>query len=242
VSHPERLPSLKVPELGPSLGKLIAGSGRETTVSLDQVRHDLATTMMERAGEARRLAANEERSTAIFALSPVFWLTAWEETVNRVTFLVLTEIRDKITREARVAGIPKKMQATFFPPATEGRALTARLRSAGAGLVPALDELERRGADALAATSAGPEALERWYEALRIAARRLEAAWLGLEDRVTPELERWQPVVARVGRWKRPVLPELMLGGILLALALWLGLAFGGFVPAPHFLERLLIR
>jgi hypothetical protein len=234
VSHPSPLLPLRIPELGPSLGKLITGSGRNHgAICLDEVRHRLATRIIESAGEARRLAAKEERSDVIYTLSPVLWLSAWEETVSGVATILLERIRSRVTREAGAVRMPPKLRDRFFPAAADRRALSARLGSAGVGLVPALDVLARRGAEALTATAVERDAVERWQEALRTAAGRLEAAWLALEDHVDPELDRWNPAIGAVKRWKKSLVPVWIVGGLLLALAVWVGSVAGGFLPLP---------
>jgi hypothetical protein len=105
-----------------------------------------------------------------------------------------------------------------------------------------LDELERRGAEALSATALQRDSIEGWHEALRMAGRRLEEAWLLLEDRVETEAARWAPTIQQVRRWRRPLTPVFVVGGLLLVLAVWLGLTVGGFIPAPAALRPLLIR
>ena len=101
MTSPKLLLPLRVPELGPSLGKLVTGSGRDPgSLGLDAIRFQLVTRMIESAGEARRLAGSEERSAAIFALSPVFWLTAWEETVNAVAGALTDRVSSRINQEA----------------------------------------------------------------------------------------------------------------------------------------------
>jgi hypothetical protein len=232
-----------VPELGPSLGKLVTGTGRTPGgFSLTGIRHHLVTKMIETAGEARRLAANDERSAAIFAVSPVFWLTAWEETINAVATMVLEQVTGQINREADRVGMPPEVRERFLPGASERRTLGARLGSAGAGLVRVLDDLERRGAAALAATALERSSMDAWHDALRAAGRRLEEAWLLLEDRVEMELAKWNPVIEQVGRWRKPLTPVLITGVVLLALAIWLGLTLGGFIPAPAFIRPLLVQ
>ena len=225
------------------LGKLVTGTGREPGgLSLTAIRYQLVTRMLETAGEARRLGANEERSAAIFAVSPVLWMTAWEETVQSVAGLVLERVTTEINREADRVRMPQQLRARFLPSPSERRALAARLGSAGTGLVPVLDELERRGGQALSATALERDSIDGWHEALRMAGRRLEEAWLLLEDRVETEIGRWAPTIQQVHRWRKSLTPVLIVGTVLLALAVWLGLAMGGFISAPAALRPLLIR
>jgi hypothetical protein len=241
VTSPRLLLPLRVPELGPSLGKLVTGTGRDPGgLSLDGIRYQLVTRMIETAGEARRLAGNEERAPAIFAVSRVLWLTAWEETVTAVAGMLLERVTAEINREADRVSMPPKVRERFFPTASDRRSLTARLGSAGSGLVPVLDELDRRGEAALSATALDRPVLDEWHDALRMAARRLENAWMLLEERTETEVNRWKPVVEQVARWRKPLAPVIIVTVVALAAAAWLGLALGGFIPAPDFLHPLI--
>ncbi len=243
MTSPKLLLPLRVPELGPMLGKLVTGTGRDPGgLLLTPIRYHLVTKMIETAGEARRLAANEERSAAIFSVSSVVWLTAWEETVSAVSAMLLERVAARITREADRVGMPLRLRERFLPGPSERRPLSARLGSAGTGLVPVLDELERRGAGALVATALERPTLDAWHDALRAAARRLEEAWLLLEDRVEAETGRWDPVIQQVSRWRKPLAPVLLVGAVALGVAVWLGLTVGGFIPAPALLHSLLTR
>ena len=94
----------------------------------------------------------------------------------------------------------------------------------------------------LAATTLERSLVDAWHDALRAAGRRLEEAWLLLEDRVETELARWNPVIEQVGRWRKPLTPVLVVSTVLLAVAVWLGLTLGGFIPAPAVFRPLLIK
>ena len=243
MTSPRLLLPLRVPELGPTLGKLVTGTGRDPGgLSLTPIRYQLVTKMIETAGEARRLAANDERSAAIFAVSSIVWLTVWEEAVSAVSGMLLERVAARITGEADRVGMPPRRREPFLPGPSERRALSARLGSAGTGLVPVLDELERRGAGALVATALERPTLDAWHDALRAAARRLEEAWLLLEDRVETETARWDPVILEVSRWRKPLTPVLLVGVAALGVAVWLGLTVGGFIPAPALMHPLLSR
>jgi hypothetical protein len=242
VTGSQTLLPLRIPELGPSLGKLVVGTGRRPGgLVLDDIRHHLVTRLFEHAGEARRLAANGERAPAIAALSRANWLAAWEEAAGGVAERVLQHVDEQLIRQADRVRLPAALRDRFVPGAAERRALTARVGSAAAALVPALDALERHGGDAFGATALERAAMEAWLDGLRTAARRLEAAWLELEELVETEVRRWGPVAEEVGRWRRPLWPVWLVGGAALAGALWLGLALGGFIPAPAWLMPLII-
>jgi hypothetical protein len=91
----------------------------------------------------------------------------------------------------------------------------------------------------LGATALERELVVSWQDALRTAARRLEAAWLNLEDAVDREAAQWQQVADRVARWRKPLWPVVLVGTLATALAAWIGLAYGGYLPAPDWLVRL---
>jgi hypothetical protein len=77
---------------------------------------------------------------------------------------------------------------------------------------------------------------EAWQEALRTAARRLEAAWLALEQQVAAERGRWEPELAEIGRWRPSLVPAVLWWLPVAALLVWLGLVLGGYLPAPEWL------
>lgn len=230
---------LRVPEIGPSLGKLVTGTHRViTSISLEGVRSRLATAVIECAGEARRAAAREDRAAAVQAVGRAAWLAAWEEAVAGAARVVLDRVNPLLDAEARAVRMPARRRREVLLDAAEQRALNARLGSAGAPLVAALDRLEASGAGALGATPLTRAGLEEWQAALTTAARRLEAAWLALEDMVEAELSRWAEVADGISRWRQPVWPVWASLAMALPLALWLGLIFGGYVSAPAWLTR----
>jgi hypothetical protein len=239
VTGTRTLLPLRIPELGPYLGKLVTGTGREPGVPLDAVRQALVTRLFDHAGEARRLAANGERAAAMAALARANWLAAWEEAAAAAAALVWTRITELLAQEADRVRMPPAVRDRFLPGAAERRALGARLGSAGAVFVPAIDEIDRSCPAAFQASALERHAMERWLDALRTAARRLEAAWMELEDRVAAELTRSEPQANRVAAWRRSLWPVWLGGTVAVGLALWLGLALGGYIPAPSWLAPL---
>lgn len=240
MSTPRTLLPLRIPELGPSFGKLVTGTGRDPGgLDLSAVRNQLVSRLFDHAGEARRLASNDERAPAIAALSRANWLAAWEEAVAAVADMLWTVGTARLVAEANAVSMPPKLRERLFPGAGERRALVSRLGSAGAGMVRALDDLERYGAAALDATSLERPDMDAWLDTLRTAARRLEASWILLEDGVEGELRRFDAVFDRVSRWRKPWWPVLVTGTAALGLAVWLGLVLGGYLPAPGFLAAL---
>jgi len=234
VTNEKLLIPLRVPELGPFMGKVVTGSGAiPGGLQLDAYRHRLATRVFEAAGEARRLAGREERQAAVGAIGRAAWLEAWEEAVRGVATLVAERAARRLDAEARAARLPRRMRKRLLPDVGEQRAIAARLGSAGAALVPALDQIEVRGEAALQATALEREAVEVWQDALRMSARRLEAAWLDLEDAAVAETLRWARTANNVSRWRKPLWPVAVVTLAGLAFAGWLGLVLGGQLQAP---------
>ncbi len=77
---------------------------------------------------------------------------------------------------------------------------------------------------------------EAWQEALRTAARRLEAAWLALEQQVAAERGRWDAELDEIARWRPSLVPVVLWWLPVAALLVWLGLVLGGYLPAPAWL------
>jgi hypothetical protein len=76
-----------------------------------------------------------------------------------------------------------------------------------------------------------------WQEALLGAARRLEAAWLWLEDALGREWREWAVEVEEVRTWRRPLWPLITIGAALLLVAGYVGLVLGGYLPVPEPLQ-----
>src|SRR5256885_2864042 len=75
---------LRVPELASSLGRLLVPRRlEEPWVPLDDLREDLATRVMELAGQARAAGGRDERAQVLESVSRRAWLAAWEATVRR---------------------------------------------------------------------------------------------------------------------------------------------------------------
>jgi hypothetical protein len=237
VSNAKLLIPLRIPELGPSLGKLITGTGRVLDgITVEPFRCQLATKIIELAGESRRLAANDERAAALATLGREGWLGVWNETVTAVADELVDRIETHLDAEARAVGMPERRRLKLMLEPAERRALAARLGSAGAGFIPVLDDLESESTALLEATALQREALERWQADLVLAARSLEAAWLAMEVGVGDEISRWRAVFDDVASWRKPWWPLVIVATIALAAAVWLGLILGGVLPPPSWL------
>lgn len=238
MTSPQLLLPLRLPELGPHLGRLVTGTGRAPGgLRLDGVRDRLVTRLIESAGEARRLAARDERDAALATVGRATWLAAWEDAVGQTADLLVDRVSRRLQAEARAVRMPRRRRPVVDD--RDHRAIVARLGSSGGGLVAALDALEERAAAAARATALERADVQGWQDALTACARRLEAAWLALEDAVDREWQGWGAVADGIARWRRSLWPVYVVGVALVAVAVGLGLVLGGYVPAPTWLRRI---
>jgi hypothetical protein len=242
MTSPKLLVPIRVPELGPSLGKVLTGTGRAPDPLVERERLLLVTRLFEASGEARRLAAEGQRAGAVAALGLPVWLDAWEQAVSAIARALIERVNAELDAEARAVRMPRRLRRKVALDAVEVRGLTGRLGGAGAALVPALDTLQACGEALLAASAADRSPLDDWQRALLTAARKLEAAWLALEEQLDGEAARWREVAAAVAAWRRPLWPVVAVGIPALAAATWLGLVLGGYVPAPWWLAQMWAR
>ena len=238
MSAPLKIPMpLRVPELAPSLGRMLVPRRLEQPwVPLDDIREELATRVMELGGEARAAAAREERDRVVDAVSRRAWLAAWEAAVRRAGERVTAALDGELQRAAHRVRMPRRSRRRRLLAGSEKRAIAARLAAGGETLVAALD-----GLDAVAARVREASVLDKathadWQEALRTAARRLEAAWLALEAQVAEERRRWAAEIEAVERWRPRLWPLVAVWTPLAVALVWLGLILGGYLPAPAWL------
>jgi hypothetical protein len=231
---------LRVPELGPSLGKLLSVT-RETSAErwLDVVRYKLGTRIIECGGEARRLAASGERSATLAAIGTEIWKQTWDEAASSATELLVERMDAHMEAEALAVGMGSRQRARLRVDPQEKRALTARLGSTGADLIPVLDELEQHAERALTATGLEPEVVRAWQDTLGVAARKLESAWLALEQAVSNEVTQRLRLADQVANWRKPVWPVLIVAAVTVPVAVWFGLVLGGFSAAPGWLTNI---
>ena len=228
---------LRVPELASSLGRLLVPRRlEEPWVPLDDLREELATRVMELGGQARAAAAGEAREQVLEAVSRRAWLAAWEAAVRQAAARVTAALDGEIERAARRVRMPPRQRRRRLLTGSEKRAIAARLAAGGEAFVAALDALDRAGLLVRDAGVLDKTLHAEWQDALRAAARRLEAAWLALETAVAEERRRWAVETDAIARW-RPSLWPVIVGLTPLAAGLiWLGLVLGGYVPAPAWL------
>ena len=228
---------LRVPELAPSLGRvLVPRRLEEPWVPLDDIREELATRVMELGGEARAAAAREDRDRVLDAVSRRAWLGAWEAAVRRAGQRVTAALDGEIERAARRVRMPRRARRRRLLAASEKRAIVARLAAGGEALVAALDALDAVAVRVREASVLDKAAHADWQEALRTAARRLEAAWLALETQVADEERRWAGEIDAVARWRPSLWPLVVLWTPLAVALAWFGLVLGGYLPAPAWL------
>jgi hypothetical protein len=225
---------LRVPELAPSLGRIIVPRRlMPPWVPLDDIREELATRVLELGAEGR--AATVRRSI-LETTGRTAWAAAWDTAVRRTAIRVADALDAEITQAARRVRLPRRRLRRHLLSNAEKRAIAARLGTGAGTFVSALDELEAAAARVADATVLDKDAYAAWQEALRTVARRLEAAWLALESEVDAEQQRWAPEIAAIAAWRPALWPIFVVWIPLAALLIWLGLIFGGYVAAPPWL------
>jgi hypothetical protein len=236
-------PSWSVPELGPSLGRLVAPPAPPAGtaphwIPLDDIRLGLVTELFDLAGDARRWWREGDRDLALAALHRDAWARAWDQAVEAVTARAARAIEARLEAAAREARVPARRRRQLRLEPAEIRSLGARLRKESVPFYRALDALEA-ATHGVRARHPAPEAQAAWEQALLTAARRLEAAWLALESELGREWVEWEAEVQAVRAWRRPAWPLWVAGLVLGGLALWAGLVLGGYLPVPEPLQGL---
>jgi hypothetical protein len=220
-----------VPELGPALGRLTArASNTRAPVPLDDLRLELVTTVFEHAAAAR--AFGDDAAAAASALNRATWLGAWETTVAAVAARLAEQVERELQAAAAESRLPPKRRAELGLTERDRRAIAGRLGSGSLAFLRSLDALERMVPAVSSTGSRAAAAVAEWQEALLAVARRLESAWLALEDAATGELGGWADTIERVRRWRRPGWPLWTATAVVLLLAGYVGLVFGGYLPA----------
>jgi len=228
---------LRIPELGPSLGRLVAppppppGSA-PPWIPLEDLRVALVSQIFDLAGDARRWVREGDRELALATLNREAWETAWNRTVQAVAERAVARINENLMAAAGEVRLPARRRRGLPLEPTEARALSARLTHGAGGFHQALQELDRAAHDARS-ERAPAAAVLAWQEALATAARRLEAAWLALEETLADEWRTWGAEVEDLRGWRRPLWPLALSGALLFGLAGYAGLVLGGYLPVP---------
>src|SRR5512145_1608498 len=127
---------LRVPELAPSLGRIIVPRRqREPWVPLDDIREELATRVLELGGEGRAAAAresekgagNEERARVLETTGRRAWAAVWDHAVRRAASRVADALDAELTRTARRVRLPRRRLRRLLLDTAEKRAIAARL-------------------------------------------------------------------------------------------------------------------
>jgi hypothetical protein len=225
---------LRVPELAPSLGRIIVPRRQQPPwVPLDDIREELATRVLELGGEGRAAAARE---ATLETTGRAAWAAAWDHAVRRAAGRVADALDAGLTHTARQVRLPHRRLRRYLLTSAEKRAIAARLGTGGATFVAALDALDEAAARAAGASVLEKDAHTAWQEALRTVARRLETAWLALETEVEEERLRWMSESEALAAWRPALWPIFVVWVPLAVLLVWLGLVLGGYVPAPAWL------
>jgi hypothetical protein len=234
---------LRVPELAPSLGRIIVPRRLlDPWVPLDDIREELATRVLELGGEGRAAAARaadgegQDRARVIEVTGRRAWAAAWDHAVRRAASRVADALDAELTRIGRQVRLPRRRLRRHLITNAEKRAIAARLGTGGGTFVAALDALETAAALVTDASVLEKDAHADWQDALRTVARRLEAAWLALESEVEEERSRWSAELDALAAWRPPLWPIFVMWTPLSILLIWLGLILGGYVPAPAWL------
>src|SRR5437879_9519239 len=140
---------LRVPELAPSLGRVIVRRGLfDPWVPLDDSREELATRVLELGGDGRATAAreaegNQDRGRILEVTGRRAWAAAWEHAVRRAGARVADALDAEITRTARQVRLARRRLRRHLLTSAEKRAIAG---GAGAGGAPFRGALARRAA------------------------------------------------------------------------------------------------
>jgi len=231
-----------VPELGPSLGRLVDPppvAPAALRVHLEDVRLALVTGVFDLAGAARSFAAAGDRDGAVTSLGRVEWLRLWERAVETTAGRIAGEANAGLRLAAEESRFPTRRLRRLALTEQDTRAIAARLGSGGAPFVASLDALEQAVRTTAISRGRGAEGVRAWQAALGATARRLESAWIALEQAARAEQERWASEVEAVRAWRRPTWPIWLLTALTVTAVSYLGLVLGGYLPVPPALQPL---
>lgn len=234
---------LIIPELGPALGRLVAPppavpGAPPHWVPIDDLRIALVSQVFDHAGDARRWAREGDRELALTTLTHAALEQVWVRTVRAVAERVAEQVNLRLAAAAREARLPARHARRLPLEPAEVHAIAARLSQGDAGFREGLVLLDR-ALSAARSDRAPAGAVLAWQEALLTLARRLEAAWLGLEEALAREGREWDAEAEDIRRWRRSPWPLRAVAVVLFGAALYAGLVLGGYLPAPEPLRPL---
>jgi hypothetical protein len=215
----------RLPELGPWLGRLpeIGRRDRAPDFSLDPIRWDLVSGLVERADAARDYLAVGDRDGARAALDRETWLAVWRPAVTEVGRAVESAVASRVARAAQASGSAGDRVESLRLDAESFEVLGAKLDAAG---IPLEREFDRPPADE-----------EEWLAHIRRACRALETSWDDLESIARAELTERQVAIDELARSEPRHLWWWSAVAVAAVVAAWLGLTLGGYLPIPDWLK-----
>ena len=214
-----------VPELGPALGRLTAlpgapvGAPPRPRLELADLRLGLVGRIFDMAAAARG-ALDGDGAAEI--LAPERLRHEWERSSTLAAGRTLERIDAALAAAAARSGVPLRLLRRASPDREERALVKARLHGAGVPFV-----------DGLGAMDVAEPGSDAWRDALLASARRLESAWLGLEQRALAEEAAWAPSAERLAVWKPSPWPRRIVAAVIVLVFLYSGLVLGGFLPVP---------
>lgn len=217
----------QLPELGPYLGRLADVTRRfdDPAVGLDAIRLALVSALFERGQAARGFLAIGDGAGARASLDRASWLALWTAAAQQATAATFAVIGERFAAARRASRCPARVARPFAPTDEDRTVMAAKFEAAGIAL-------EERVAKAAANDQA-------WWDQVRQSAVALDDAWEELEQLVIAELNSAAGRAASVAEWRPSRAPRIVAGAILVIAAGWLGLALGGFVARPEWLDGL---
>lgn len=220
TSHPGH-----VPELGPALGRLTALPGAPVGAPpAPRLEHsDIRLAMIGRIFDVAASARGAlDGDGAAEILSPERLRAEWDRAAGQVADRTIGAVGAALLDAGVRSGVGGRLLKRAALTKEEGALLRARLLGAG---VPFID-----GLTALDVAAPGSE---EWREALLASMRRLETAWLAMEQRALQEERAWDPEVSRLAEWRPSPWPRRIVAGIVVVSFLYVGLVLGGYLPVP---------
>jgi hypothetical protein len=199
-------------------------------IPLDDLRLDLVTAVFEHAAAARGFG--DDPPAAAAALGRAAWLGPWEQTVAGAAARLADHVERQLRAAATEARLPPKQRARLPLSESDRREIAGRLGAGSLPLFRSVEALERAIPSLRASATPHDPVVEEWREALLAVARRLEAAWISLEEAAAREPAVWSPAVEEVRAWRRPAWPLWVVTAVVLLVATYLGLVLGGYIPA----------
>ena len=235
ASHPES--AWVVPELGPSLGQLVAPTGvarGALRLAFDDIRTDLVTGVFDLAGAGRSFGAAGDRDGAVASLGRVAWLGLWERAVAAAAARIAAEANTGLQVAAEESRYPPRRLARLLLTDEDTRAIAARLGSGGGPFVAALDAMEQAANVTAGARGEGPRRRTELAGRRRRGRAAARGGMAGARSRrLAPSRIAGRRRSPRCRDWRRPGWPVWTMTAVLLGAAGYLGLVLGGYVPVP---------